>query len=433
MVGAMGRHTNENTGNETSPRQHSKKRVPDAGFFTSTTSDRKMMYSLLNPEGQQPSAVGQLLSLLVQHPAAGQPGQPPPPPVAPMSLPNGGPQVSVTPDVHGGPSFNLPQPRGLLDLARMTPGAGAEIPDHQNLLGKIHDFISDRVGINEPAGYRGLLSPEEIQSAKPGILENGAGESWARRLDHILAVKHQATADAEQKRIVQSRQHMTGLFAPAPNETADDRNSRYNAMYDYALRNGDFELAKHLEGAVRTIDRPFAEHPYAPQLFKMSDGTLKYLEKGQYVPAGAVPYHTPPRPLHGSRDVGVAPSPIRTVEVQLKTAREDLRRASSVKAPGLLATDEEKAAHARVQQAIPALRQRVDSLSTVFDNMAAQQQGHVPTLPVIPKAPAPPNPTKSRDTVRSQDEYDMLRNEQHWSDAKIAQTYNISPLIKRVR
>lgn len=386
-----------------------------------------MMRSLLDPNG--PTATGTLLSLLTQQPPVGQPGQPMPFPAAP--LPNSGPQVSVTPDVHGPPTFNLPRPRSLLDLAAQTPGAGADIPDHQNFLGKVHDFISDRLGINEPAGYRGLLSPEEIQSAKPGILESGAGESWARRLDHILAVKHEATADAEQKRIMQARHNMAGLFNPAPGETDDDRNSRYNAMYDYAIRNGDFELAKHLEGAIRTIDKPMTQHTYAPRAFKLPSGEVQWVTPGDDIPDGAVPYHVPPRPTNGGRTVGVAPAPIRTVETQLKNAREDYRHATTLKAPGLLATDDEKAAYGREQQRMPALKQTMDSLSTVLANMAAQQQGHASAVPAIPK-PAPA-PVKSKDTVKSQDEYDYLRNELHWTDAKIAQTYYVAPTIKRAR
>lgn len=332
--------------------------------------------------------------------------------------------MSMTPDIHNGPSFNLPAPRSLLSMNPPAPPR-----DNQNALGKVHDWLQDRlVGERAPDAYNGLLSSDEIRNARPGLLGAIAGESWVRNLDHLVNVQHEADMTQDQHRIVQSRQNMAGLFTPAPNETEDDRNSRFNAMYDYALRNSDFELAKHLEPMVRTIDRQFAEPTYAPKPFKLPNGTVQWVKPGDPIPTGAIPYHAPSA---GNRSVGVAPAPIRTVETQVKEAIDQLRHATSIKPPSLLATDEEKAAYGRVQQGIPAMKQRVDSLTTVRDNMAALQQGHEKvTAPVKP--PTPP-PSQNKDTVKSQDEYDHLRTALHWSDAKIAQTYHISPLIKRVR
>jgi hypothetical protein len=81
----------------------------------------------------------------------------------------------------------------------------------------------------------------------------------------------------------------------------------------------------------------------------------------------------------GQRTVGVAPAPIRVVGDQLKSARADLQKAQSTKPLGPLASHSDSVAYDQRRAALPQLKHRADSLSTVYDNMAAQEQGHTPS------------------------------------------------------
>lgn len=110
------------------------------------------------------------------------------------------------------------------------------------------------------------------------------------------------------------------------------------------------------------------------------------------------------------------------VSRQLSDARDDLRRAIAVKAPTAVqaAMGADSSAFKSAQNLIPQLRQRVDSLSTVRDQKAAQVQG-TPT----------PVQSRTRETVMTQDEYDHLRTVVGLSDADIASRYNIAPKVRR--
>lgn len=173
---------------------------------------------LLNEQPGTPGAISQMLGLLMQQPAAGQPGQPMPAPAAPMPTPAVAMQAQA-------PSMPTPE-------------------THQSLLGKIHDFISDRVGIKEPSGYRGLLSDAEIQSAKPGILAAGAGDSWSNNLNRILQMKAYAQEAAQAAKTQAAREQMGKLFAEPANESHADRMNRIERMYTYAVQNGLPEAAE---------------------------------------------------------------------------------------------------------------------------------------------------------------------------------------------
>lgn len=124
------------------------------------------------------------------------------------------------------------------------------------------------------------------------------------------------------------------------------------------------------------------------------------------------------------------------VSRQLSDARDDLRRAIAVKAPTYTqaAMGADSSAYKSAQSVIPQLRQRVDSLSAVRDQKAAQVQGRVQDLTNKVQArrsgQKPPEP-KTRETVEAQDEYDFLR--QTMTDAQIAQRYNINAKIRRDR
>lgn len=126
----------------------------------------------------------------------------------------------------------------------------------------------------------------------------------------------------------------------------------------------------------------------------------------------------PVRSANPPRTVGVAPSPIRTVEKQISDTRADLKDRTP-KPLGPLASSADSASFRQRNAATAPLRQRLDSLNTVRDRMAAEQQGH----------PTGGRSVSPKDTVQTQDEYDFLR--QTMTDAQIAQRYNIAKTINR--
>lgn len=204
----------------------------------------------------EPWAVSQMLGLLAQQPPAGQPGQPAPMPAAPMNV----------------------QPQ-------------------QNLLGKVHDAIAGLLGGSAPAGWESVLSPQEIQSAKPGIMQSlGHSGAYETNLERLLALKQQATAMQEHSRLRDVRTKMLSQFAESPNESHTDRLNRLERMFAYALQNGDKETANELKGVVAETaiaNKPPVEKQFEPKLFVGPKGQQQWVTPGQTPPAGFSPYQAP--------------------------------------------------------------------------------------------------------------------------------------------
>jgi hypothetical protein len=143
----------------------------------------------------------------------------------------------------------------------------------QNVLGKLHDFIASKVTPKAPQGYEGLLSQEEIQGAKPGILSSifgspkGAGAHYSANLNRVLEMKGMASNVAEQKRIKESRAKMAEMFPLNPNATHEETMNRLEGMFAYAAQTGDLELAERLKGyaanAAMAQKPPAARNPIA--------------------------------------------------------------------------------------------------------------------------------------------------------------------------
>lgn len=189
----------------------------------------------------QPSAVGQMLSLLAQQQPAGQPGQPPPMPVAPMAP-------------HDVPS---------------------EQP-HQNLLGVMHDFVQNRLAGGVPAEYRqsGLLSDEDIKAAKPGIMQVlGHGDAYRKNLDRILEMKQMATTVKERQRVMQSRADMP------PDLSLPDQ-------LKYAAQHGDIEMIKSLGGPLEGM-LSAKTAPAPPHTVTTKEGVMQWnAATGKFEPTG---------------------------------------------------------------------------------------------------------------------------------------------------
>lgn len=206
-----------------------------------------MAMSLLD----QPSAVGHMLSLLASQPPAGQPGQPPPMPAAPMPLPD----VAMQPQ-----------------------------PPRQNLLGTIHDYVQDRLTGGVPAEYQqgGLLSPEEIRAAKPGIMQVlGHGDAYRKNLDRIMEMHQLAAGLQEHKRVMDARANM-----PQDLSLPD--------QLKYAATHGDMEMIKALGGPLEGMLSAKTPAPAPPHTVTTREGVMQWNPvTGKFEPTG---FHAPDRP-----------------------------------------------------------------------------------------------------------------------------------------
>ena len=209
-----------------------------------------------------PSAVSALLASLTQQKPSVIPNAPPG-----MMPPNGGPvpqgpgmppsagqgpgQIQVgnmtAPAVPNAPALNIPQP------STVTGQQGSTWQD------KIRNFLTGQA----PAAYGNLLSPDEIQQAKPGIIESLLGGGiFAPLLGHAMYQRNlgqevnmnQLTSQiqanraqmAENARILASRQKMGQLFPQTPGMPASQQKAQLIGMYNYAVSNGDTEMAKDI-------------------------------------------------------------------------------------------------------------------------------------------------------------------------------------------
>lgn len=210
------------------------------------------MQSLLGDQ----SAVSQMLELLVQHPPAGQPGQPVPPPAAPM------PNVQTR-----------PTPIGQINAGMMAPQAP------QNMLGMLHDFVQNKMAGGVPAEYSssGILSPQELESAKPGIMQVlSRGGAYRANLDRVLEMKGVAEKMGEMRRIKGVRQTMEKMFEPKGEETHAETMARLEKMFAYVSLHGDSETADRLKGVVAEMAIPQRGMSEAPHTISTKAGIMQW-------------------------------------------------------------------------------------------------------------------------------------------------------------
>lgn len=249
------------------------------------------------------SAIAALLHSLTSPapaPLGGQPQGPPPMgagPAAPMPAPDAPPQP-------GGP----PQPSG-------------------GITGRIQSLLSHiDPRPQAPPGYEGLLSPEDIQKARPGILASligapggpSAREQYENNLNHVVQLHGLATQIAENRRILANRQRIASQYQLPPNASLDDvRNNLAQQISAYTAA-GDTEMVKELGQSFRGILQAPKDNPtqllqpggelvdpktgkvivanpaqpkdQTPQLFVDPAGNSHYVTPGQDVPAGYKPW-----------------------------------------------------------------------------------------------------------------------------------------------
>lgn len=240
-----------------------------------------------------PFATSQMLSLLMDH--AGGGGAPP-----------GGLLGSPMPGIT---SANLPP---------MTPPPAMTPPQGQNILGSIHDKIGgllDSIRPSAPGGFEGLLSPEEIQSARPGFLQSLIGtpdapssaDRYRGNLENMLKMKALASGMAEQKRTQASRAQIAARFPGVDTEARDDTITRLRKMYAAYLGAGDMEMVGKVGELLKSVDQPRTAHDPSslrtPRAFVVdgkpvegfSDGSGKFFYADGRPVVGTVEPFVPPR------------------------------------------------------------------------------------------------------------------------------------------
>ncbi len=202
-------------------------------------------YSLLSPGDEQPSAITSLLQQMA----------------GPAVIPQGGP-LGGMPAPQAAPSPPMPQPQQPHMLQRIAGLLGSLGGGVAGAAGGAHDFLVDHTGGQTPLGVdqlvsAGLLSPDDVQRAKPGLLSLIAGSAantpgggqaaYQNNINNILKVRGDVHQLVEQKRLDAVRANMAAQFTPKPGASQDDIRDLNEQMFAYAIRNRDPETAKLLE------------------------------------------------------------------------------------------------------------------------------------------------------------------------------------------
>lgn len=226
-------------------------------------------------------------------------------------------------------------PPGPMATPALPPGPGAvaptvappQGPQHHGIAGAVLSLLSHfDPRPKAPAGYQGLLSPEEIQQARPGILQSLIGspdapsseDRYRSNLDHVLQLHGVATQIAEQRRILDNRRAIEAKYPLPPNPTMDEIRNNLAQRYDAYIGAGDTEMAKEIGSSLRGImtapkaetskllqpgdilvnpstGTPIAANPsqgkeQTPQLFVGKDGNSIWVRPGESIPPGAKPW-----------------------------------------------------------------------------------------------------------------------------------------------
>ena len=200
--------------------------------------------SLLNPDLGSPSSVSRMLQTLMT-----------PPPI--QQTPSGGLLQPTPPFVP--PHIAQPGP-----MAR---------PPKQNRLGAIHDWLQSKIVPQAPAGYEGILSSEEIKSARPGLLQSligtpdapSARDRYQQNLRGILEMKQVAGQMASQRQMQAARERIAMQFPAPPGETGEQAIERMKGMFAAYVQAGDMDAAGKLGEVLKSIGQPRASQVKAPE------------------------------------------------------------------------------------------------------------------------------------------------------------------------
>lgn len=174
-----------------------------------------------------------------------------------------GPQVSTTPIAPSAIQGLLGQ---LVPQSPAMPSAGPAPTERQmnppGLLDRIVGSLKGLAVPEAPSGYEGLLSQQEIEQARPGVLSSlfgsphGSGAHYEANLNRIVQMHQIAQQVQETNRQNQARTEMRSLFPAAKDETHEQRQNRLESMYAYAVQNGLPDVAKELGDYATQMAKP---------------------------------------------------------------------------------------------------------------------------------------------------------------------------------
>jgi hypothetical protein len=212
-------------------------------------------------------------------------------------------QNPITVQGQGGPPTSIPiqngmQDQGLLPLPNSvtnqldpnTPGSAPFVPSLDNLipppqqkqsiLSKVHDALT---GGNTPAGYDALLTPQEMQQARPSLLQAifrgnrpGPTQQYQQNLDHIIQMHQIAMGVNTAQRYQKVNQYIAQKYPSLDpmSSSQDQRNAQLQSMYaDMVRLGGDPDMI----GKMGEVVKQTASVPKQPAR------ELKYVDLGDHL------------------------------------------------------------------------------------------------------------------------------------------------------
>lgn len=189
------------------------------------------------------------------------------------------------------------------DATSLVPPA-APAPAQPHMLDRAAGWLRRQLGGDEiPRGFEGLLSPDDVQAAKPSLLHllgdtifggPTPEHEMAQKMTEIAQRRAIATSMHEQQRILQARRDIGAQFAPTdPNETSDQAANRSLKMFNAYMGAGDFDAAKV---AATVAQEPAKKLPPQPLEHVDSGGYTSLIDHNGRV-VGSIPKTMNPEQL----------------------------------------------------------------------------------------------------------------------------------------
>ena len=184
-----------------------------------------------------------------------------------------------------------PPPMAGPQVAPLPPQPQVQPPGMIHRIVGLLSSLGNQVGNpSAPQGYEGLLTPDEIQQAKPGRLASifealgtyspggtAPAAQYRANLDHLVGMRQLAMQIGEHQRQLQAERAMADLFPP-PTPSGDPETDRRNLQtnlaqqYSYAVSHNLPDLVKDIGSSLRGI-MSAPPRGFEPQLFQSPDGT----------------------------------------------------------------------------------------------------------------------------------------------------------------
>lgn len=179
------------------------------------------------------------------------------------------PRIKATPSAGGLLGVQSP------DVARMPQMALPPLPHAEpslldrlkGRLGGLLGGISDSIRPQAPGGYEGLLSPEEIQRARPSLLQSligapdspGASERYQQNLNGVAERKMATLQLAQQQQAMQRKQALIDRlhkqFPDFPTMTPEQQKAAVTGIFGEMLKDGLFDEAGKVASTVGAMQK----------------------------------------------------------------------------------------------------------------------------------------------------------------------------------